>query len=148
MMFEVDKIYTKEEFLKLKDSELGILIGSYDCDSNGNLYEYYSMISNNDEVGIFNLIKIDKIDKIMNEAFDKLWFNRHGYQDIEESDIKKNNIDKSDRIVKDYNIDKDSVMNDFDCGYWSGILAVLRYLVYGHYSYEDLRNKDNNILSL
>lgn len=40
-MIDFDKIYTKEEFIELRNSEEGAMISCYSLDNNGEYHKYY-----------------------------------------------------------------------------------------------------------
>ena len=67
-----------------------------------------------------------EIKKYMEEAFDKVWFMRsHPCDNIE---IEKNRKKAIERILREYPECRNG-FSDWDCGYWNGILASLRWVL-------------------
>ena len=78
--------------------------------------------------------KKSEISKYMDEAFDRVWLVRT--QDIVSDEeamkdtppyILKGQAEAIERICKEYNIDFNEPVYEWDYGYWSGILAALRW---------------------
>lgn len=71
--------------------------------------------------------KVKEIEEYMDEAFDKVWITRSVHSNpCENSEIEKKRIENIERILSKY---KDIPESDWDYGYWSGILAALRWVL-------------------
>lgn len=70
---------------------------------------------------------IEDILKYETEAFDKVWLTRtHSDKNRTVEDVRKKNIE---RILTTYSdIPKDGY-NDWECGYWNGIMGALRWVL-------------------
>jgi hypothetical protein len=77
--------------------------------------------------------KKSEIAEYMDEAFDIVWLVRSHHttshpEGIPE-DIMKGCLDSIKRICDKYEIDYEEPVSDWDYGYWSGILAALRWVM-------------------
>lgn len=80
--------------------------------------------------------KVKEINEYMDEACDRVWLVRtqtifggmlEGSQSID-ADILDGAIKAVDKVCEKYNIDFKEPVSDWDYGYWSGILAALRWV--------------------
>lgn len=82
----------------------------------------------------------DEIKEYMDEAFDKVWFvrSRNNVYRLENGDItmlpdiEKKMRENIDRICEQYDMDFEDSMDDWEYGYWSGILSTLRWVRWGN----------------
>lgn len=157
-MIKKNIIYTKLEFKKLLKSENKYFIGEYYLNSKGTFADYYIALGSklnkeqnelldNDKLEFFSLVKFDKLSSIEDQAFDRVWYDRNNMELINKlnSKEKKTVLDNIKRIKNKYKID-DSKINDFYHGYWSGILALTRYLKSNMFDEKDLTEITNGIL--
>ena len=79
----------------------------------------------------------EEIHEYMDEAFDRVWLVRkqnmfvnmlEGTESIQ-ADILDGCLKAIDRVCDKYNIDFKEPVSDWDYGYWSGILAALRWVM-------------------
>ena len=79
----------------------------------------------------------DEINEYMDEAFDRVWLVRtqnmfanmlEGKESISQ-DVLDSCLKSVDNVCKKYNIDFKESVCDWDYGYWSGILAALRWVM-------------------
>ena len=79
----------------------------------------------------------EEILEYMDEAFDRVWLVRKqnlfyklmtGEEKISADVLEKCNKE-IDKVCKKYNINFTEPVNDWDYGYWSGILAALRWVM-------------------
>ena len=79
----------------------------------------------------------EEICEYMNEAYDRVWlvrkqnlfFNLIDGTEIINADILDGMNKAIDKVCEKYNIDVSEPVSDWDYGYWSGILAALRWVV-------------------
>lgn len=70
----------------------------------------------------------DEIVKYMNEAFDKVWLMRNCH--IPTKTFKHEVAQPSvERIFATYNDIPDRCYTDWECGFWNGVLATLRWVL-------------------
>ena len=65
----------------------------------------------------------EEIIKYMDEAFDKVWYMRSRPCDI--PDIEKGRLKSIKRVEKEYPEVKKG-FDDWECGFWNGVLGTLR----------------------
>ena len=71
--------------------------------------------------------KQKEIIEYMDEAFDKVWIVRSIHSNpCENADFEKKRTENIERILSKY---KNVPENDWEYGYWSGILASLRWVL-------------------
>ncbi len=68
--------------------------------------------------------KQKEIQEYLDEAFDKVWLCRS--HPCNDENIERNRMQKVAEILSNY---KDIPESDWDYGYWSGILAALRWVL-------------------
>lgn len=77
--------------------------------------------------------KKNEIIEYMGEACDRVWLERShmtmSMADTIQPDILKGCIESIKKVCDKYGIDYDEPMSDWDYGYWSGILAALRWVL-------------------
>lgn len=80
----------------------------------------------------------NEITEYMDEAFDRVWLIRtldilagiaDGKTKEPKPDILKGCLESMDKVCKKYNIDFNKPVYEWDYGYWSGILAALRWVM-------------------
>ena len=68
-----------------------------------------------------------EITKYLDEAFDKVWLMRTHKCEIEE--IEKARVESVKRILNTYEDIPEEGYSDWECGYWNGVLATLRWVL-------------------
>lgn len=68
----------------------------------------------------------DEIIKYLGEALDKVWYMRSRPCDI--PDIEKGRLKSIKRVEKEYPEVKKG-FNDWECGFWNGVLGTLRWVL-------------------
>lgn len=68
-----------------------------------------------------------QIIEYMDEAFDKVWLMRSRPCDI--PDIEKRRNENIARILNAYDDIPEEGYDDWECGYWNGILGTLRWVL-------------------
>lgn len=68
-----------------------------------------------------------EILKYLDEAFDKVWLTRTHECDIPE--IEEKRLENIQRIFATYNDIPEGRYNDWECGYWNGIMGALRWVL-------------------
>ena len=69
----------------------------------------------------------DDILRYLNEAFDKVWLMRtHTAKDCDVETARLKNVE---RVLKTYPDIPDKGFGEWECGYWNGILAALRWVL-------------------
>ena len=79
----------------------------------------------------------EEILEYMDEAFDKVWLIRKQglvlnvelCKETIDPEIEKEMWQAVDNVCKKYNIDFDDAVSDWDYGFWSGVLATLRWVL-------------------
>jgi len=95
---------------------------------------------------MFTLLKLEELNKLEDEAFDKIWYIRNFNLDKKlDNKEKKIVLDNIKRIKSKYKIDN-SKINDFYYGYWSGILGLIRYLKSNMFDHKDLEELTSGIV--
>lgn len=69
--------------------------------------------------------KSKEIQEYLEEAFDKVWYMRS--HPCENEEIEKKRLENVERIEKTY--PEVLEYDEFDCGYWNGILGSLRWVL-------------------
>lgn len=102
--------------------------------SSDDMYEYLDDEPEYDEP---EMRTKEEIQEYESEAFDRVWLVRkqnlfrnmlEGTESIQ-ADILDGCLKEIDRVCKEYNIDFKEPVSDWDYGYWSGILAALRWVM-------------------
>lgn len=144
-MVDINKTYTKEEFKKLLETKN---IGSYFINDTGNFYDTYICakhdlsdkereLLDDGKLGLFEIANYDQLGEIETEACDRIWFDRSSLDTTSEKVLAAQK-----EVIAKYGI-KPEECDDFYHGYWSGILALCRYLAAGsQVDIEDLRSGD------
>ena len=71
--------------------------------------------------------KTTEINAYVNEAFDKVWLMRsHPSEDLMLEAARRECVEK---IINRYPDIPENGYSDFECGYWNGILAALRWVL-------------------
>ena len=68
----------------------------------------------------------EEIIKYLGEALDKVWYMRSRPCDI--PDIEKGRLKSIKRVEKEYPEVKKG-FNDWECGFWNGVLGTLRWVL-------------------
>lgn len=71
----------------------------------------------------------EEIIDYMDEACDKVWLIRTIPPINPDPDIEKERVRNVDRILSKYDDIPDDGYSDWECGYWSGILGALRWVL-------------------
>lgn len=146
-----NKLYTKAEVEALLKERPETY---FETKEDGELYDYYvfsrpkndrtkigdptyseeliNELFDRDKLGIIFLDNYKLLNKIESEAFDRVWFDRSKVgSDQEDPDmpeeVRDRIFEKLMDIVEKYEIDPEEC-DDFYHGYWSGILALSRFL--------------------
>lgn len=145
-MIDLQKIYTREEFAQLlKDHpyEIGmapdLTPGVNDHITHVVYMGYMSDDFDESTTEFFALTNYDKLGQVEDEAFNRIWFDRS------DPNAPENIIKIQEKVAKEYNIDPEEC-DDFYHGYWSGILAMCRFLGDDGYEIEDLREMFGELL--
>jgi len=143
-MIDTARLYTRDEFKTLLGTDH--TIGYYNRPLEEELFEYY--VCNNktltdeeialfedNKLGFYNILNIDKLGDIEYEASQRLWFDRSAVGTEDEpkdmpEEFRNKILAKQAEVIKQFDIDPEEC-DDFYHGYWSGILAMCRYLNYG-----------------
>ena len=89
--------------------------------------------------------KKNEITEYMDEAFDRVWLVRKqvmfekmlfGEESVE-ADTLQRCMEAIDKVCEKYNIDFKEPLSDWEYGYWSGILASLRWVLGGDKDFLD-----------
>lgn len=68
-----------------------------------------------------------EIKEYQNEACDKVWFMRsHACDNLE---IEKERIEEIHRVLNAYDDIPENGYDDWECGYWNGIMGALRWVL-------------------
>jgi hypothetical protein len=68
-----------------------------------------------------------EVEQYLTEAFDKVWLMRA--HESEDPELEAQIQEQADRIFETYADIPDDGYTDWDCGYWNGILAALRWVL-------------------
>jgi len=68
-----------------------------------------------------------EIMEYLDEAFDKVWLMRSQKCDIPQ--IEERRIKNIDRILKTYKDIPEEGFDNWECGYWNGIMGALRWVL-------------------
>lgn len=74
-----------------------------------------------------NLRKKKEILNYLDEAFDKVWLMRTHSCDDEK--IEEQRLKAVERIINQYNDIPNDGFDDWECGYWNGVLGTLRWVL-------------------
>lgn len=69
----------------------------------------------------------EEIKEYMDEAFDKVWLMRTHSYDVPE--VEAGRKAAIERILNTYDDIPDDGYDDFECGYWNGILGAMRWML-------------------
>ena len=119
--------------MKNKNARTAYVIHHKDGNVVNNNAENLGWVSvNNDHAGdgngfIDQMRDRDEILEYMREACDKVWLTRTRHSD--NVDIEKTRLMNIDRIVDSYDDIPKNGYDEWECGYWNGILSALRWVI-------------------
>lgn len=147
-MIDLEKVYTREEFAQLLKDHPYEIGSAPDLDSEYNDHITHIVYCDHWEedldeatTGLFYLTNYGKLNELEDEAFRRVWLTHS------EPDAPENIIKIQEKIAEEYNIDPKEC-NDFYSGYWSGVLAMCRFLSDNRCEIEDLREMSGELLDI
>lgn len=145
-MIDLEKVYTRVEFAQLLKDRPYEIGSAPDLDSKYNdhithfvYYDHWEEDLDEATTGTFSLTNYDKLGELEDEAFYRIWFDRS------DPNAPENIVKIQEKVAKQYNINAKEC-DDFYHGYWSGILAMCRFLSDNRYEIEDLREMSGELL--